>query len=59
MSAVERSSSRGEVEESEAEWMVRSTGEGVEEVWERAVSGSLHELRTGRRLVDQRAERGS
>ncbi|KAL7413283.1 ribonuclease T2-like protein [Mrakia frigida] len=40
MSAVERSSSRGEVEESEAEWMVRSTGEGVEEVWERAWSVS-------------------
>ena len=43
MSAVERSSSffsKSELEKSEGEWMVRSTGEGVEEVWERAVSAT-------------------
>lgn len=45
MSFVERSSAfskaKGELEKSEGEWMVRSTGEGVEEVWERAVSSRI------------------
>ena len=49
MSFVERASGKvwgeGELERSEGEWAGRTEGEGIEEIWERAVSASESSLK--------------